>query len=414
MKFGAGLMLLAALLCASAARAEELPRLLPLVGKSVPASLVQLSAEGQGRWQPVSGEPIDRPLAEIVSWGAPAELVHGPVVFLIDGSWISPGLSPPVTKPAQLLRWSKDRLTLQRSELGQLSLPIEMVRGVLIQLPGDRQARDKAINRLIADGQPRDTEGDQVRLENGDQVVGPITAWDDRQLTVKVGEADRAFSLERLQSVVFDPALLARPTPLKSRMLVGLRDGSRVLVSQIERKEQHVLLTPAKGLLNDSQQYWIATAESLVSLQPLDGPAKYLSDMTPEGYRHLPYLSVEWPYERDRNVLGTQLRARRRLYAKGIGMHSTSRLTFKLDGTARTFESEIAIDDAARGGGSCRFRVFVDAAEKFASPEITGGDAPVPVRVELGDGKLLSLIVDFGDRADELDYANWLNARLVP
>jgi hypothetical protein len=38
---------------------------------------------------------------------------------------------------------------------------------------------------------------------------------------------------------------------------------------------------------------------------------------------------------------------------------------------------------------------------------------PVPVSVDLGGAKRLDLVVDFADRADELDRANWLNARLV-
>ena len=43
-----------------------------------------------------------------------------------------------------------------------------------------------------------------------------------------------------------------------------------------------------------------------------------------------------------------------------------------------------------------------------------GGMSPVPVSVDLSGVRQLSLLVDFGERGDELDYADWLEARLVP
>ena len=97
---------------------------------------------------------------------------------------------------------------------------------------------------------------------------------------------------------------------------------------------------------------WKAPRESFTLVQPLAGKATYLSDLTAESYRHLPFLSTTWPYRTDRNVAGTQLRSGGRLYAKGIGMHSASRLTYRLDGLYKRFEADLALDDQTAGGGS--------------------------------------------------------------
>jgi len=37
----------------------------------------------------------------------------------------------------------------------------------------------------------------------------------------------------------------------------------------------------------------------------------------------------------------------------------------------------------------------------------------VPARVDLAGAKRLDLVIDFADRADELDHADWLDARLI-
>jgi hypothetical protein len=81
--------------------------------------------------------------------------------------------------------------------------------------------------------------------------------------------------------------------------------------------------------------------------------------------------------------------------------------------TAKRFEAELGIDDSADGQGSVQFRVLVDGKEKFASPIVRGGDAPLPISVDIADAQKLELVVDYADRGDVLDHADWLNARLV-
>jgi hypothetical protein len=76
------------------------------------------------------------------------------------------------------------------------------------------------------------------------------------------------------------------------------------------------------------------------------------------------------------------------------------------------FEALVGIDDSTAGGGSVIFRVLVDGQERFTSRTIRGGDAPMPVSVDLTGAKRLELIVDYADRADVLDHADWLDARL--
>ena len=92
----------------------------------------------------------------------------------------------------------------------------------------------------------------------------------------------------------------------------------------------------------------------------------YLSDLKAAGYRHIPYLQLSWPYRTDRSVLGARLRVGGRVFLKGLGMHSPSRLTYDLLQPYRRFDAQLAIDDDA--GGSFNDVVFDDA---FASADIT-------------------------------------------
>jgi hypothetical protein len=151
-----------------------------------------------------------------------------------------------------------------------------------------------------------------------------------------------------------------------------------------------------------------------VYLQVRQGPrVRYLSDLPAAGYGRVAFLDLPWPYAADRNLLGGRLRADGRLYLEGLAMHSASRLTYLLEARYRRFEALLAIDDLAGGRGSVRYRVFVDAEEKFASPVVRGGRPPLPLSVDVTGAQRLDLVVDFADRADEQDHADWLDARLV-
>jgi hypothetical protein len=131
----------------------------------------------------------------------------------------------------------------------------------------------------------------------------------------------------------------------------------------------------------------------------------------------VPYLTLPWPYHRDRSVTGTLLRAAGHRYIKGLGVHSAARLTYRLDAAYRRFAADVALDETAGGGadrgGNVRFRVFVDGKQQAVTDPITGDQTPRSVEVDLTDAQRLDLIVEYAQRAAVLDRADWLDARLV-
>ncbi|NLE37378.1 MAG: hypothetical protein GX621_05070, partial [Pirellulaceae bacterium] len=143
------------------------------------------------------------------------------------------------------------------------------------------------------------------------------------------------------------------------------------------------------------------------------GRAVYLSDLRPDEYRHAAFLDLPWDYRNDRNAGGGRLRSGGRAYLKGLGLHSAARITYLLDEPYQRFQAELGIDDATGGGGSAIFRVFVDGQQQFNSDILRGRMTPVPVSLDLVGATRLDLIVEYADRGDQLDYADWLDARLI-
>jgi hypothetical protein len=330
-------------------------------------------------------------LANLVEWGQPPEIPLRPLVVLADGGTL-------VADPLQA-----DRQTVEADseQFGLLKLPRPALAGLVLSTPPDRTALDKLLEQM----KPRATSRDLALLANGDQLEGQLERITDAAVELKTDAGLLKVERGRLTAIVFGDRPAAAAAVL--RVWLGIRDGSRLLAERFEPDPPGVRVTLAAG-----PEIRCPIAD-IVWLQPQGGRAVYLSDLPAAGYRHVPYLTLAWPYRRDRSVTGIPLRAAGREYTKGLGMHSTARLTYLLTEPYQRFQAELAIDQQTAGGGSVRFRVFVDGHPRVVAPTVRGGDRPVPISVDLAGVKRLDLVVDFADRADELDHADWLNARLI-
>lgn len=345
------------------------------------------------------GQRRTMPAAELVYWGVCPETAQGPILVMADGGLLV----------ADVLAADKESLTADslplRSEKPPelLRLPLDALAGVVFDPPADRRRRDRLLDRVArANG-----GSDRVVLQNGDQLTGLVAAIENDVVKLQADLGPPEIPTEAVAALVFNPDLRRRGTDTGMRAWVGLRDGSRLLATRLRLNQKAARITTSVG------HTWETSAGQVIFLQPLGGRVTYLSDLRPAGYRHVPYLDLSWPYRTDRNVSGGRLRCLGRLYLKGLGVHSAARLTYTLRESYQRFEAELGIDDSTQGRGSVRFRVFVDGRQEYASGPVRGGAPPVPVSIELTGAKRLDLIVDFAERADVLDHADWLSARLV-
>jgi hypothetical protein len=370
----------------------EAPRAVPAAGEPFEAEVAAVDANWQITFR-AGQRQGQMAAAELVCWGRLVEQGRGAQLVLADGSVLA----------AEVVAADQEQLTADSDLLGTLHLPLKAISGVVIRPPPDRRDRDALLDRLAkATG-----DTDRLLLDNGDELSGLVVgiANDAVKLKTDVGTVD--VKLDRVGAIVFNPTLkqmAAKIGPL--RAWVGLSDGSRLLATQLAVEGDAMRITAAG-------QTFSAKRRGLVFLQPLGGRVVYLSDLKPAEYHQTPYLDLAWPWLADRNVSGGFLRCGGRPYLKGIGVHSEARLEYELDQPWRRFEAEVGVDDATERRGSVQFRVLVDGREKFASAIVRGGDPPLPVAVDVTGAKKLELVVEYGDRADVLDWANWLNARLV-
>jgi hypothetical protein len=369
---------------------------------------------------------------DVVRWGNPVELKAQPVVVLADGSLI---VTAADWSGGAAVRLEGDSFVVLSNLLGQVKLRRKGVRGVVFAQRRHAEEREELVRRVLAEesepssgpvrpGSPQASLkgrgiSDVVFLSNGDRVRGELVALERGTLSIESGSEVVKVPLSRVEALTVAAPNQARAEPspgpsLQGRGItaVGLRDGSMVYARAVVLNEKELKIT-----LRDGQVLTGDDVSDVVFLQSLDERVVYLSDLEPADYRHVAYLGVDWQYERDRSVVGKPLVVNGKRYLKGIGMHSAGRISYRLGSKFARFDASVAIDDSADGRGSVTFGVYLLRDGKlsgaFKSGIVRGGDAPVLVSVDVTGAQGLTLVVDYADRGDEMDRADWLDARLV-
>lgn len=366
------------------------------------------------RFEDAEGSPQEVASDQLVRWSFPRDPRARTELHLVDGTRVC--LADPWRATPAIVADART-VSVETQLLGRLEFAREYVRGVLWNLPTDPRRRQEVAAAACEHGAEAPPKVDRLLLAGGDEITGRLLALkpDDSLRAVArfestLGRLD--IPAARLTAVTLRGSAAA---PAENddglRLLIGLRDGSRLVATELVDHQSGFQVRLAAGPHIEGRD-----RRDIVSLQAIGGCAVYLSDRQPAVYRHVPYLEIPWPFQADRNVRGGPLRVGGRPFEKGLGLHSASRLTYDLGGDAVRFKAQVAVDDAARDRGSVVFRVYLSRGgqwhEAFASPPVRGGQGPQEVAVDLGDAEQISLVVDFGQHGDERDDADWLDARL--
>jgi hypothetical protein len=276
-----------------------------------------------------------------------------------------------------------------------------------------RIAPDKTLDaerlrrRLAAVTRTQDT----VCLRNGDIVAGVLTALDKENVEVETEKRRVAVKMPQVAYIAFNTELAEAPRPkgVYARLiLTGTSAGHGGRLSLTSASCDGVTLT---GVTVFGARLRVPLGE-VASLDLRHGRAVYLSDLKPSNYDYRPYLDAAWPYTVDANVVEHDLRLGGSTYDKGIGLHSHSRLTYRLSGAYRRFDALVGLDEKDGRRGRVRIRVLADAKVRV-DRELKLTDGPLPIDVSVEGVRELTLEVDFGRDADVEDVVNWVDARLV-
>jgi hypothetical protein len=286
-------------------------------------------------------------------------------------------------------------------------VPLETASGLIVNPPGPRDRRH-GLMRELSRG-PFDA--DVLILVNRDRLSGELLSVSPEhyELNTPVGPVQAPTA--QVQAVAFNSSLVSFPETPDDTLLATLTDGSWLTL--IDGRLDSSGNLSGESLFGEPVAFSSGSIESLL----LCGPRfRFLSTLTPSMSQTQPYLApgVSALPNLNRTVRGAWLSLRGREFPRGLGVTSASRITYPLNGEYRSFRATVGIDDEANGDGSVVFVVDVDGRRAFTSPQMTGHSQPIDIGpLDLSQAQHLTLIVEYSEYGDILDYANWGNPILL-
>ncbi|MFL5329281.1 MAG: NPCBM/NEW2 domain-containing protein [Gemmataceae bacterium] len=248
---------------------------------------------------------------------------------------------------------------------------------------------------------------DIIRLANHDTLIGTITSLDRNTLQIENKGVVTKVPRERVVALALSSELTKLAKPKVPYARIVLTSGARVTLLNAEFHDGRLTGTSAAGpamrvLLGD-----------VASLNIHNGPAVYLSELTPTKYEHTPYMSVSYPYTADRSVAGGPLRLSGDTFDRGIGLHSKSRLVYAVPAGATRFECYLGLDAVSGKLGQALCSVQVDGKDLLSPAVMTATNTRHLILPLRADAKELVLNVDFGPGGNVQDHVNWADARFI-
>ncbi len=259
-----------------------------------------------------------------------------------------------------------------------------------------------------------------VRPTGFDKLDGTLEGFAADGITFESVLGRRTYPWSEVAALYVEPLGAAKPREAEEgAACVDLADGGR-LHARVEK-----LGADGLTLALDKRRKLVLPLAALREVTLDDGSVKFLSTLVPSAVREGHFeadgdtLGLDWPFQLDRAVTGGPLAAGGRLWARGIGVHAPSRLTFALDGSWKSLRGAVAIDDSVHllaYKGSVEFALHLDgqAEPAWRSGRVRGGDAPIMLPTLALEGvKQLELVVSMDERSFVADRADWLRMLLV-
>lgn len=289
---------------------------------------------------------------------------------------------------------SADAITFSATNLGEIEIPLNRVAG----LYRDSSAVDFSQKR---------TE-DSVKLTNGDAVSGILSDMDAKNVTIQKSNGENApLALESVQSILFAQTPAAPADSGQSAVFrVTLASGSRVTATDLSAKAQSFSFKPLGGKVVTLDD------DGIASIERLNGPVVWLSTRTPTENVHTPYFDGQFPARMDRSIQGDPIRFGQQSFARGIGVHSKSRLTFAIESGDTTFRTRYALDGQL-AYADVDVRILVDDQVVHEAKGFKCGKLADAVEIPLVGHKTLTLEVDYGQGYDVQDRFNWIEPAIL-
>ncbi len=286
-------------------------------------------------------------------------------------------------------------LKLTSAELGTITARKNTIRS--IRFAANDTKLDDAWQKILA----RDSKKDVIVVRKDsklDFLAGVAGAVDEQFVKFLVDGEEVPVKRERVYGLIYQPPAATG----KPQSVIELQGDITLQSKQIVSKDRNYEVILASGVALTIPATQVRTIDFSL------GKIRQLSQMKPSDVQYVPFWDHVWEYRKDAGPLSGPITLGGVAYAKGLSIHSKTKLTFRLQGEYRLFQAVMGIDDMSDDDGiRGDVKVTISGDGKpLLEADVLGPDAPRKVDLNVTGVRELQILVDFGG---DLDIADWLS-----
>ncbi|MFT3787934.1 MAG: NPCBM/NEW2 domain-containing protein [Tepidisphaeraceae bacterium] len=273
----------------------------------------------------------------------------------------------------------------------------------------------KQVRAILPASAPRSnfepSTDDVVKLKNGDAMHGLLNGADNKAIQFRpAGATDdvrvewgNVASLQLAGDAPKPPALDAGPI-----FRVTLTDGSVLHTKSLSLAKAQWSFADTAGVART------LNANTVASVERLGGKVCWLSTLTPDEVVDRPFF----PTANVRQAMVDHAATREPIGVSGqsidraLGVHSYSKLHYRLPGDFKQLRFRYAIPDELRAG-NVTVRAYIGDKVAYEKADVTAGTLSEIVTLDLAGAKSIALEVDYGKNYDVQDDLNWIDAAVT-
>ncbi|WP_369387575.1 NPCBM/NEW2 domain-containing protein [Streptomyces sp. CG1] len=100
------------------------------------------------------------------------------------------------------------------------------------------------------------------------------------------------------------------------------------------------------------------------------------------------------------------------VYAKGLGVHAPSDVSFYTGRACRKVTADVGVDDEKGTKGTVAFEIWADGTKVASTGVLTNAMPAQPVSADISGAQVVRLVVTDGGDGNDSDHADWADARV--
>jgi hypothetical protein len=280
-----------------------------------------------------------------------------------------------------------------------VAIPRAAVRALILKTgAATQEATARALDKRIAADQVAAIGEDNLTLDGRVKTV-------DAAIVIEYQGRDRTVSRAKVGAVVFGRTGTTERAAVALPWKATVAGGAWMEASEVRLADGVLTLTIGVGTL---EVPWAR----VFRVEHRGKRVRFLSGMDPVRATDGAVVTVPLPWQRDRSAMNRPLRLKGEIHDTGLGTHAPSELVFDVPEGAQRFMAIVGLDEEYGRRGDCVVVVQLDDRDALRR-RLRGTDAPLPVDIEIGNVRRLTLCAEPGENHDLGDHVNWYDARFV-